>query len=242
MSMLWQWLATPLSGSATHGVEPWLYWHARWMVLAWGILLPLGALVARYFKVLPTQNWPTNLDNTGWWHAHRSLQWLGMVLASLGLYFVWDREVGTVGLAKWHAWAGWMLLGMGGLQVLGGILRGSKGGPTSLQLRGDHYDMTTYRVWFEHIHKGMGWLSVFLAIVVIGLGMLLADVPRWMPMVMVIWWAGLLALAWRWQTKGRCIDTYQAIWGPDPRHPGNRVPPIGWGIRRPLNTQHHGKP
>jgi hypothetical protein len=102
--------------------------------------------------------------------------------------------------------------------------------------------MTTYRVWFERIHKGMGWMSVFLAIVVIGLGMLLADVPRWMPMVMVIWWAGLLALAWRWQKKGRCIDTYQAIWGPDPRHPGNRVPPIGWGIRRPLNTQHHGKP
>jgi hypothetical protein len=37
----------------------------------------------------------------------------------------------------------------------------------------------------------------------------------------------------RWQRAGRCIDTYQAIWGPDPAHPGNRRPPVGWGVRRP---------
>ena len=38
---------------------------------------------------------------------------------------------------------------------------------------------------------------------------------------------------WRLQRQGRCIDTYQAIWGPDPRHPGNRLKPVGWGVRRP---------
>ena len=42
----------------------------------------------------------------------------------------------------------------------------------------------------------------------------------------------LLMVAVRLQRAGRCIDTYQAIWGPDPCHPGNSRGVIGWGIRR----------
>ena len=241
MTGVWQWLMTPLSGAPTHLVEPLVYWHARLMVLGWGILLPAGALVARYFKVLPTQNWPKNLDNKWWWHAHRLLQWSGIGLATVGLYALWHQEPGRTDLARWHGWAGWALLSLGWMQILSGWLRGSKGGPTSEQLRGDHYDMTTRRVWFERLHKGLGWLCVLSAILVITTGMQLVDVPRWMPVVLAIWWLGLAALAWRWQTKGRCVDTYQAIWGPAPDLPGNRRPPIGWGIRRPLDTHHHGK-
>jgi hypothetical protein len=54
-----------------------------------------------------------------------------------------------------------------------------------------------------------------------------------MPLVLALWWALLGAAFARWQRAGRCIDTYQAIWGPDPAHPGNRRPPVGWGVRRP---------
>ena len=57
-----QWLATPLSGAAHHALKPWLYWHARSMVLGWSVLLPLGILIARFFKIIPGQDWPRVLD------------------------------------------------------------------------------------------------------------------------------------------------------------------------------------
>lgn len=114
-----------------------------------------------------------------------------------------------------------------------GTARGSKGGPTDHELRGDPYDMSPHRLRFERIHKGLGWLTVLSAMAVIALGLLVADAPRWMPWVLLAWWSALALLALRWQGQGRCIDTYQAIWGPDPVHPGNRQRPIGWGVRRP---------
>ncbi len=233
MSGLWQWLMDPLSGASQHSLPPWAYWHARCMVLAWGVLLPVGALVARYFKVTPRQDWPHVLDHKAWWHAHRGLQWSGVILATWGVALAWNQGSAAKLSAQLHAWAGWTVLVLGWLQVAAGLVRGSKGGPTSEQMRGDHYDMTPTRMWFERLHKSLGWLAVLLAVAVLVLGLQTADAPRWMALVLALWWLALALAAWRWQRAGRCIDTYQAIWGPDPRHPGNRVRPIGWGVRRP---------
>lgn len=84
MTSLLQWLTTPLSGVSEHSVEPNVFWHARLMVLAWGIFLPLGGLVARYFKVTPRQDWPRVLDNKFWWQAHPWFQYTGVLaMASL---------------------------------------------------------------------------------------------------------------------------------------------------------------
>ena len=58
-----EWLLAPLSGAATHSLAPWAYWHARLMVLGWAVLLPVGVLVARFYKVTPQQDWPRELDN-----------------------------------------------------------------------------------------------------------------------------------------------------------------------------------
>lgn len=88
MTSLLQWLTTPLSGVSEHAIEPNVFWHARLMVLAWGICLPLGGLVARYFMVTPRQNWPRALDNQFWWHAHRCLQYTGVLAMSVGLWLV----------------------------------------------------------------------------------------------------------------------------------------------------------
>lgn len=222
-----------LSGSADHHIAPWAYWHARSMVLAWGVLLPLGALAARYFKVMPAQRWPEQLDNKVWWHAHRVLQWVGIVLMSVGVVLAWGRGNGSTTAALVHGWAGWALVLVGWLQIAYGLQRGSKGGPTDAQPRGDHYDMTPRRLHFERVHKSLGWLAVLAAIVVTALGLLVVDAPRWMALLLSAWWLALAAVAWRLQRQGRCIDTYQAIWGPDSRHPGNRIKPIGWGVRRP---------
>ena len=227
------WLLSPLSGATLHGIEPWAYWHARCMVLGWGVLLPVGALTARYFKITPRQRWPQELDNQAWWHAHRALQWAGVAVMSIGAGLAWAQSGGASLAARLHAWAGWSLVLLGWLQIAAGLARGSKGGPGEAGLRGDHYHMTPHRIWFERLHKGLGWLSVLAAVGVIALGLQVADAPRWMALVLLAWWSALAGLAWRWQRRGRCVDTYQAIWGPDPHHPGNRLEPVGWGIRRP---------
>lgn len=232
---LLDWLLAPLSGAPTHEIGPWAYWHARLMVLGWGLLLPLGALAARFFKVMPSQGWPRQLDNPLWWHTHRVLQWSGVLAMTVGVVLAWRGAQGATELARLHAVAGWALCLAGWAQVAGALLRGSKGGPTDRQMRGDHYDMTRWRLFFERAHKGIGWLAVIAAIGVIAVGFVVADAPRWMPLVLVLWWLALAVAFAVLQRRGSCIDTYQAIWGPDPMHPGNRIPPVGWGVRRPFD-------
>jgi hypothetical protein len=143
----------------------------------------------------------------------------------------------SLGAAGMHRALGWTVLVLGSLQLASGWLRGSKGGPAADSMRGDHYDMTLRRRLFERWHKAVGWLAVLGAVGVVGLGLAAADAPRWMPIVLALWWTALAAWARREQRAGRCVDTYQAIWGPDPAHPGNRLAPIGWGVRRPPPTR-----
>ncbi|MCC6869943.1 MAG: cytochrome b [Burkholderiales bacterium] len=198
------------------------------MVLAWGILAPVGALAARYGKILPGQGWPRRLDNPLWWHAHRGCQYAAVALTFVGLYLAWTA--GADSTRSLHAVLGWGVALAGIAQVAGGLLRGSKG--STAEPAGDHYAMTRRRVRFERIHKSLGWGAVLLAAATIVLGLHLADAPRWMAAILLLWWAGLGAVAFVLQRRGWCADTYQAIWGPSPEHPGNRIPPIGWGIRR----------
>ncbi len=230
------WLTTPWSGATQHNLAPWVLWHARCMVLGWGVLLPVGALLARYFKILPRQAWPQQLDHPLWWHGHRVLQWAGVAAMSVGAWLAWGLGAGASSAARLHAWAGMALVLLGWLQVVAGLLRGSKGGPTDAQAhdgRGDHYDMSPRRVWFERLHKSVGWFTLLAAVGVIVLGLALADAPRWMGLALATWWLALAWAAWRWQHQGRCVDTYQAIWGPGLQHPGNQLKPVGWGVRRP---------
>ena len=231
MGPMLDWLLTPLSGASTHHVEPWLAWHARAMVLAWAVLVPLGTLAARFFKVTPHQDWPRELDNPAWWHGHRLLQGAAVAAMLTGALFVWNRGAGASGAAlssngtPWstlHGALGLALLITAALQVAGALARGSKGGPTGRTLRGDHFDMTPRRVLFERIHKTLGWLAVALSGPCIVLGLVVADAPRWMLVALSLWWLALTMCFVHWQRSGRCIDTYQAIWGPDPSLPGNR--------------------
>jgi Eukaryotic cytochrome b561 len=231
------WLSSPLSGASEHLIESAVFWHARWMVLAWAVCLPLGALVARYFKITPRQDWPRVLDSKFWWHSHRVLQYTGILAMSAGAWLVWrTTDAPLWSLTGLHRWLGWLVLLLGWLQMLGGILRGSKGGPTDNPIAGDHYDMSRKRLMFERLHKSLGWLAVALAIAVIVLGLFMADAPRWMLCALLLWWIVLLTAAAYLQARGCNIDTYQAIWGIDPGLPGLQRPPIGWGVRR---TQKH---
>ena len=226
------WLMLPLSGSANHELSFWVSWHGRIMVLCWGVLLPLGILAARFFKVMPSQNWPTQLDNKVWWKAHLHGQSAAIALTLVGVVLIWNSAGGATLLARWHGYLGWVVTVLGALQAAAGFARGSKGGPLEPTIRGDHYDMTPYRSAFEKTHKSLGYAALLLALVTVFLGLVVADAPRWMLLAISLWWLLLTVFFVVLQRQGRSIDTYQAIWGPDAVHPGNRITPIGWGIRR----------
>jgi gluconolactonase len=222
-------------------------WHGRLMVMAWGVLAPLAVLLARYCKVMPAQKWPAELDNPFWWHGHRWLNYLAVVLTLLAVFLVHGALRHPDPWRELHALAGWSMLSLALLQVLGAHLRGSKGGPTAprldaggqvLDLHGDHFDMTLRRRCFEYAHKSLGHLCWMLAWATLLLGLNLAHAPYWMALVLLLWWCALLASAWQLQRQGRCLDTYQAIWGNAPELPGNQRPPIGWGVRRLPAAQH----
>ena len=232
-----EWLLTPISGATEHAIAPWAAWHGRLMVLSWSFLLPVGMLAARYFKVTPGQDWPRVLDNRSWWRAHLWVQSAGVAATTLGVLIALENASGAGGAAAVHRLCGWTAAGIAWLQVAVAVLRGDKGGPTEPALSGDHYDMTPRRVAFERVHKSLGWIAVPFAIAATGLGLVLVDAPRWMPAALALWWIALIGLGVALQRSGRCLDTYQAIWGPDPSLPGNRRKPIGWGVSRPKGSR-----
>lgn len=229
------WLLTPIDPSRAHEISDLVAWHGRLMVLAWGALFPLGILIARFWKITPRQNWPHELDNQIWWHAHLGLQYSGgaAMLAALALILL----AGGAGDST-HANIGWVIAGLAALQFSAGWLRGTKGGPTEPDPRGDHFDMTPRRLVFEYVHKFAGYGLLALAAWGIISGMWLANAPVWMWCGLGLWWAALIAAFIVLQRRGKAIDTYQAIWGPDPDLPGNQRRPIGWGVqRRPSSGQ-----
>ena len=217
------------------------------MVLAWDVMLPLGILAARLLKIPRPKLWPGQLDSKLWWRSHIVLQCSGVIVMTAGVSMVLGHGYSETLLVSLHRCAGWCLVFAGWLQIFGGLLRGTKGGPTAARLRGDHYDMTRRRVIFEYVHKLVGWLTITLILVATTIGLFIVDAPRWMWITLAIWWIGLIAGFLGLQRAGCCFDTYEAIWGPNPVHPGNARVPIGWGVRRIGHTAcissreaHHG--
>ncbi len=230
---MWEYLSAPFDADRAHEISDLRLWHARLMFLAWGFLAPSAVLIARFFKVLPSQDWPNRLDSQFWWRCH----WIGQsivmvltVIASGLMIFTVQNQSG------WHGWLGYTVLMLVCVQVILGYLRGSKGGPGDPQpdgsLNGDHYSMTKRRRTFESVHKTVGYTTLLLALSTIMAGLWLVNSPRWMWLIVALWW-GCLAIAFVvLQRRGMAIDTYQAIWGPDSEHPGNKLPTVSWGMNR----------
>jgi hypothetical protein len=205
------------------------------MVLGWAMLVPIGVMVARFFKIVPGQPWPQELDNRLWWNMHRLCQYGACAVVCAGLVFILAAPP-VVASGGPHKTLGWIVLCLLALQVGSGLLRGTKGGPTQPapdgSLNGDHFDMSPRRIAFEYVHKLVGYAAVVLSMITILSGLWQVNGANWMWVAICVWW-GLLGLAfWALQNRGMAHDTYQAIWGPDPDLPGNRRPPIGFGITR----------
>ncbi|WP_299283257.1 cytochrome b561 domain-containing protein [uncultured Tateyamaria sp.] len=228
---MWEWLLAPVDPSRAHAVGAALAYHARLMVLAWAVCVPIGIIAARFYKITPRQNWPIELDNQAWWITHRVVQYGATVFMIAALLLILWRPQTVAVLPGPHACIGWTVLALTATQVVGGILRGSKGGPTDRQMRGDHYDMTPRRLVFEYAHKSLGYVAWLLSCVAVFTGLWQANGPNWMWIALGLWYLVLVA-AFAWlQAQGRATDTYQAIWGSDPNLPGNKRPAIGIGVR-----------
>lgn len=76
-------------------------------MLGWGILIPIGAIIARYFK-----DW-----DPFWFYAHISVQSLGFILGVAGVScgFVLKHKLGVI-VSK-HEGIGIFILVLGCLQV-----------------------------------------------------------------------------------------------------------------------------
>ncbi|MGL4440575.1 MAG: cytochrome b561 domain-containing protein [Bosea sp. (in: a-proteobacteria)] len=231
-----EWLLSPVDPARLHAVSEAVAWHGRSMTFAWGVLVPGGVLAARFFKILPGQDWPQELDNHAWWLTHRMLHYVAGLLTLAGLGLVLGG-LSSPGASGTHALLGWSVVILALGQFLGGWFRGSKGGPTDPRPdgshNGDHYDMTPRRLAFEYLHKIGGYTALVTAIGAITSGLWRANAPVWMWLLIGFWWLFLAGVFAVLQRAGRAYDTYQAIWGPDPRHPGNARRPIGIGIVRP---------
>lgn len=202
------WLLLPISGSLVHDISPQVSWHARFMVIAWSVLIPLGIVIARFFKVTAKQNFPVVKDNPFWWHAHRLFQYSGMLLMLIGFW-----QVASFKPFNWHKGFGYSVIGFGLLQVMSAYLRGSKGGPTDIQMQGDHFDMTKRRLIFEKYHKSFGYGVLVLVVLATVTGLFATDAPRWMWLIIGLWWLFLILTFAGLQKQARHVDTYTAIWG-----------------------------
>ena len=218
--------------------------HAALMITAWGVMMPAGAIVARYFKVTPRQNFPAELDNPFWWRWHRVLQYGAVALSTTGLVVVLSATGGRFDTL--HGRLGLVAMTLAWLQVASAAMRGAKGGPTDRRAdprepttwRGDHYDMSRRRLLFEGWHKRAGWVAVALAGITILLGIDLAGAPVWLVLLVAGMQGGAVLVTIDSALRGRWVDTYAALWGPDPVHPGNRC---NAALNRRVLRRHHAR-
>lgn len=230
------WLLQPIDTERIHDVSFVVAWHGRAMVLAWSVFFPIGVLLARFLKITANQDWPRELDNKFWWKGHLVFQIGGGMLMLTGLALILFKAEPSPDIDT-HFYLGWFLVICCCAHMISGKFRGSKGGPTEPApdgtLRGDHFDMTMRRKCFEYYHKYFGYVLLWSSVVGVITGMWIANGPVWMWIGMGCWWSIILVCFYILQSRGMAIDTYQAIWGPNPKNPGAELKSIGWRVRKP---------
>jgi hypothetical protein len=211
-----------------------IHWnlHAYLMFLCWFILVPFGIMAIRFLKTKPV---PTGLPRgVGkfdrlfiWWVMHIWTLYTAIGLSLLGLTIAMVSSGGFSGSV--HSFFGFGTVLFGTLQIIAAWYRGTHGGPNHLNSdpddptswRGDHFDMTRQRRWFEAYHKTGGYFAMLLALGAVTTGLM----QFWMPLIAIVLLLillggfGLFILA---EGKGQRHDTYQAVFGSDPDHPGNK--------------------
>lgn len=146
--------------------------HGSLMLIGWGLLLPLGSMLARFLKHRP---------DSLWFKLHRVVQTVGLIVALAGwIIALKNFDVFTPGNQGYnsykHGVAGMVTMCLGLLQPLNAVLRPHHAAPGG---GGQEEAKTKRRIIWEYFHKGTGYAALLLAVVTIGYGTVtLADVDQ----------------------------------------------------------------
>ena len=212
-----------------------IHWdyHAIFMFSIWFVLVPLCILIIRYGKPKPMRyglRRKVAIKHIEWWWfaSHKYGLSLAVGLSLVGLTAAVVVSQGISGSI--HSTFGLLTIGLGCLQVIGGLFRGSHGGryyytadpddPSTW--RGDHYDMTTRRQIFEAYHKTAGYFTSFFAIGAVTTGMMQFPMPVLTVLLIVIGIAVLIACVVL-EYMGRRYDGYRAAHGYGQEQPFNKA-------------------
>lgn len=144
--------------------KKWVIIHGALMAAAWAFLFPLGILLARHQWVLGH----AKLKGVhGWFHLHRAVQCIGLVVFILGIALAWryldidDFKGGDKTLyscAQTHEILGTIVAGMVVLQILLGFIRPHPG-PGKIRQA-----WTLAHHWLGRLVIVSAWTVVFLGI------------------------------------------------------------------------------
>lgn len=212
-----------------------LHWdyHAMLMTGIWFVLVPIGVIAVRFFKPKPTtygiEKETGRLDaKLRWWTIHYVILYVAIALALLGMATATLANGGFSGSV--HAIFGFGTMLFGCLQIVSAWFRGSHGGKHGADSdpddpstwRGDHFDMTPRRRWFEAYHKTCGYLAIVLA-----LGAVASGLQRfWVPQIAIALVLILVVLPLAYvllEGKGYRQDTYRSVYGKHPDNPHNKA-------------------
>jgi len=206
--------------------------HAIIMAATWGVMVPVSLVITRFFKVMPGQNYPQEINNSFWMRTHRVMSTTVIFVATAGAGLaVW--ALGGISLASTHAQWGFAVVVLGWLQLFIALQRGTHGGPWGLsrnvenilprdQWFGDHYNMTLRRRIFEVVHIWTGYPTAIAGLVAVALGIDGYGLAWPWQVAYGAWVLAILLAYWKFTRDRRRVPTYQSIWGLAPEHPGNR--------------------
>ena len=156
--------------------------HGVLMVIGWGLLLPLGAIFARFSK-----HWENNI----WFTIHSRVQPFALVLVIIGFWIALQNFTALEtrgspgGLTYPHAVCGIITMVLGMFQAVNGLLRPHISSD-------DTTEKTSTRKLWEIVHKLAGYSALLLAVPTIILGTrLLVDGDKFL--ITYIVFLGLLA-------------------------------------------------
>ncbi|KAG0540535.1 hypothetical protein BDA96_03G417700 [Sorghum bicolor] len=138
--------ATGVAASTSAGAFNTRKWHGAMAGLGWGVLMPVGVALARYFR----------RHDPFWFYAHVSVQGVGFVLGAVGVAAGFKLRDDVPG-ADSHQALGVAVLVFGCLQVLAFLARPDKGSK-----------VRRYWNWYHH-YVGRAAVACAVANVFIGL-------------------------------------------------------------------------
>lgn len=208
-------------------------YHALLMIGIWFVLVPIGVVAIRFCKPRPTTYGIER--GTGrlhpkliWWTIHYSFLYVAVGLAVVGTMWAMMVSGGFSGTV--HSVFGLGTVVFGGLQIVSAWCRGTHGGKHDAASdaddpatwRGDHFDMTPRRRWFDAYHKTFGYFAIVLALGAVASGLQ----QYWIPLLAVVVVGVLVVLSVLCvylEGKGYRQDTYRSVYGNHPDNPYNKL-------------------